>query len=139
MGLGRASPRAQLSEQIRKTTNVDPLVPALAALVLGLVYQYLQDADTSIKRYPRDQRGRRLVERTLMAAVGRGHSRKQLHEIIVNLIGLDPFLSRLQYLRDAPALKAEIDLTAVRTALGLTHAHWHLQTLTGVCLRCFAG
>jgi len=108
-----------LSEQIRKVTNVDPLAQALAALVLGVVFQYMQDSDSTIKRYALG--GAPVVQRTgcLLAmartpgVLGRLSS-KELREIIVNLIGLDQFLGRLQYLREAPALKSGTDLTQVR-------------------------
>jgi len=108
-----------LSEQIRKVTNVDPLAQALAALVLGVVFQYMQDSDSTIKRYALG--GRRLGKQPAAYSQWRTRqgclvaiSSKELREIIVNLIGLDQFLGRLQYLREAPALKSGTDLTQVR-------------------------
>ena len=111
----------QLSEQIRKANNVDPLVQALAALVLGMVYQFLTDTETAIKRCDGNARWRLPCQPACISRIAGNHKRcvrdvhrKELREIIVNLIGLDSFLPRLQHLREASALKNETDLTAVR-------------------------
>ena len=102
-------------------TNVDPLAQALAALVLGVVFQYMQDSDSTIKRCVLGGTHRGGAANRLLTHILGSHtsgcaivlSSKELREIIVNLIGLDQFLGRLQYLREAPALKSGTDLTQV--------------------------
>jgi hypothetical protein len=56
-----------------------------------------------------------------------------LREIIVSLIGLDPFLNRLASLRDAAAVRAPADLAAVRpSTTPRTHTHMHIHTCAHV-------
>lgn len=64
-------------EWISHSSGIDPLVQGLAAFLLGIVYEYDEDAETPF-------------------------SRAHLQPIVLNRIGADQFTNRIGRLRESP-------------------------------------
>ncbi|KAI9206543.1 p115 like vesicle tethering protein [Polychytrium aggregatum] len=70
-----------LIEQVSQSSGVDPVVQGLAAYILGLCYEYNDDSDANM-------------------------TRSSLQSLVVNRIGVDIYMSRLERLRSSNAFTA---------------------------------